>query len=743
MKALTTHFFLILLPICTTAQQNLDSLWHVWLDKEIADTIRLKAIDTYITKGMLASDPDSAIYLAMLQYEFAEEKDSKLYMSHSLNSQAKALMHKHDYVKAAELYYRNLVLSSSLNDRNEKARVLYNLGLLHDVTGEFDMSMECFNESLSIYEEQENNTGIVSVLISLGISYENIGEYTRALETFERSLDLAKSLSDEFKIAATLSNMGRVYELQGALPKAIECFSEAQLILEKLNEHESSFIVMLDIGIAYDNLGDKQVALNYFLQCLEKATELGHDGGIGYVLHNIGIIYRELGDTQKAIEYLENSLRIREVIGDKRSLAASLNGLGNVHRVMGSYETSLDYFFRSLSISESIGLKEGQASTLNNIGEVYKESGELLKALSYNNESLQIAKEIGKVVQIKSTALSLWKINKELGRYKNALDMHELYVLMRDSITSDENIKELARFEFKYEYEKKALADSLRAAAENETRELNHQVEIAQKETERNLFASSGLFVLFITYLFFQRKVNKNKLVLKEKEAAYQVELIHASISSQEKERQRIAQDLHDEVGAMLSTIKLQLNAASAKLKLVESDNPVLPAVSLIDDTITNVRRISKDLLPPTLERFGLAHALNDLSNKVSEASGIVIHTELPEETTRLETERELALYRIIQEMMNNAMKHAEATAFKLSLSEENGQLLLSFSDNGKGFDLKASKFSRSGQTGLGLKNLENRVGVARGEMEFMSHLGEGTSIEIRVPLNDHLTQVA
>lgn len=221
-------------------------------------------------------------------------------------------------------------------------------------------------------------------------------------------------------------------------------------------------------------------------------------------------------------------------------------------------------------------------------------------------------------------------------------------------------------------------------------------------------------------------------------EAAYQKELMYATINSEEKERKRIARDLHDEVGEVLSTIKMNLGAVNIKLKKsgVEEDLTALTR-NLLDDTITNVRQISKDLLPPTLEEFGLAQALTEIALKVQDASGIKIVKDLIDFKPRLAAERELALYRVIQEMMNNAIKHSGATQFELSMKEKNGILQLSFADNGKGFDLNVVKKSNSGMQGLGLKNLENRVGAAGGIMIYTTAPGKGSRIDIELIVAD------
>lgn len=211
-------------------------------------------------------------------------------------------------------------------------------------------------------------------------------------------------------------------------------------------------------------------------------------------------------------------------------------------------------------------------------------------------------------------------------------------------------------------------------------------------------------------------------------EAAHQRDLLEATVASQEAVRERIARDLHDEVGAMLSTINIgvvrfqkKADPESRGLQFSQSTK------ELVDATSDTVRRISRELLPASLSRFGLRATVKDLFELVSEQGGM--EYELGPLPTGLAwtQEQELGLYRIIQEATNNTLKHAAATQISLNFEQTDEGWAMIYQDNGKGFSVPEARDKKS----LGLKNIESRTAILGGEVAFFSAVGEGTRIVV------------
>ncbi len=237
-----------------------------------------------------------------------------------------------------------------------------------------------------------------------------------------------------------------------------------------------------------------------------------------------------------------------------------------------------------------------------------------------------------------------------------------------------------------------------------------------------------GMVLLAVSILFFfityQKRMLKKQLELNEIRASQQEEILRNTISAQENERKRIAQDLHDEVGAMLSVVKLNVGRIEKKTDGTEAKELAAETKSYLDEVITQVRRISRSLLPPSLEKLGLHFALEELANWINKADQLKIECWKAGEQFRFDNKKELAIFRIIQELLNNAIKHSGAGLIKInSRYSAKKYLMISVTDNGKGFNIEEKMNS-----GLGLKNLESRSQIIGAKFKLKSVPGKGTT---------------
>jgi signal transduction histidine kinase len=242
-------------------------------------------------------------------------------------------------------------------------------------------------------------------------------------------------------------------------------------------------------------------------------------------------------------------------------------------------------------------------------------------------------------------------------------------------------------------------------------------------------------FIVFVVY--YQRKQFSLEIKQNEEKQAiemdFQRKLLENSMEVQEIERRRLAKDLHDEVGALLSVLKMGNNQlvkreiADSKINGLIQNNR-----ELIDESISMVRSISKDLVPQTLENFGLIHAIEEFLNKIEKSSNIefsFLHQNISDKY-RFTSKVELSVFRIIQELANNALKHSNATKIDLILNYENEKLFLIFADNGIGFSMADALKNPNG--GLGLRNLESRLSIINGQLKVLSpEVGARFEIEI------------
>ncbi len=240
------------------------------------------------------------------------------------------------------------------------------------------------------------------------------------------------------------------------------------------------------------------------------------------------------------------------------------------------------------------------------------------------------------------------------------------------------------------------------------------------------LFMASTV-IFFIIY--YQKRMLQNKMQQQALESEYQKKLLETTIESQEAERKRIASELHDGVGAMLSAAKLNLNFLKTFTENKEDEEAITETKEIIDETIDTVRRISKDLLPSSLEKFGLIAAIKEFSEKVN--VGITkVHFNHEEGDVSLPKDHELPVYRLVQEVVNNALKYAEAENIDIFLNNKE-HFKLTIQDTGNGFDINAVRDDVT--KGVGLYNIENRVNMLGGTMKLESEPGKGTRYTIEL----------
>jgi signal transduction histidine kinase len=243
------------------------------------------------------------------------------------------------------------------------------------------------------------------------------------------------------------------------------------------------------------------------------------------------------------------------------------------------------------------------------------------------------------------------------------------------------------------------------------------------------LLLAGGMFFFFVTY---QKRLLQKQLELNRLQQEQQNEILQNTIQAQERERKRIAQDLHDEVGAMLSVVKLNVVRIVRKSDEEKTRALAGETQSYLDEVITQVRRISRSLLPPSLERLGLFYALEELANWVNKSDQLRIECWKSGEQFRFDSKKELAIFRVVQELFNNAIKHSEATLLNVNVRFSRHSLAISVIDNGNGFILYEKV-----NAGLGLKNLESRTEMSGAQFKMKSKLEKGTTALIFLKTNE------
>lgn len=551
-----------------------------------------------------------------------------------------------------------------------------------------NLKLQYAEEELKLATELENALFKADALEQLGnISYKR-GDYDKVLECDTLRLAIMYQLNDKMGIAHSLNNIGITYRIRGDLAKAIDYYLKSLKIKEEIGDQKGAVKTLNNIGLIYREQQEHDKAREYFQRGLDINTTIKDSVGIGFSYSHIGTSYFDAGwfggDTsnfQIASKWSQKSLAILEEIGDQSGIARLLNNIGFNYYRLKQFERSIGYYKRSLAIKEELGDKRAIGLTLRNLGNSLYELERYDESIFYQEQGLVVAQEIGWIDDIERAASSLSGTYQTLGNYEKALEMFMLEVEMRDSIQNEQNTKEIIRQEYKYEYAKKALSDSLEFAKREaiQVLELDKQEAILSRQRIALFSALAGLILVFALGFSLYKGKKKSDQQNKEKEALLQ-EIHH-----------RVKNNLQ----IIISLLRLQHRRVEDKegQRVLEESMGRIKTMSLIHQNLYQSENLGETGFKTYLEEL-MGHIMSnfqDVSDIKFELKGLNFY---------LDTEKSIPLALIAHEWVNNIYKHAfpnNKGSVTINLLEEEGSYKIQIADDGVGIskeELMASKTS-------------------------------------------------
>jgi signal transduction histidine kinase len=601
-----------------------------------------------------------------------------------------------------------------------KAAALSNIGVVYYQKGDIDKSLKYLIKGLNVQEEMGEKQEISNSLNSIGAIYFNSGKSDLALDYFLKGLKIAREIDSKEVIAFALGNLGAVYENLGQTKLALEYYYEA---LKKQEEQKNKVGVgsnLNNIAAIFLKQGDFEKALEYFGKSMKAREEANDKRGVAQCLNNIGTVYLRSKKEEKALEFFIKSKKLYEDVKHKAGVAYSLNNMATVYKTIGQPKKALEFYYQGLKLHEEVEDKKGLSTCLNNIGICLLSESNPSKALEYATKALEVAESSKNAEGARDAYSTLSDINNALGKSVVALDYYKKHILLRDSVTNQETRKASIKKQLQYDYEKKTEADKLEA----QKKEAIQQEEIKRQKLIYLSVSGTVALALLSVLLLFNRKRLKEKNKFQEQLNQQQKEQANAVMETQEQERKRIAEDLHDSLGHLLSTAKLNLQARPVGQKQVEG------SLNLLNQASEEIRNITFNLMPRTLEEGGLIPALNELATKITNAGAVKVFLHVHDmEKFVLEKQSQFNIYRIVQEAVNNILKHAAASEINIQVIGQNDHITIMIEDDGKGFNPETNKGGR------GLKNIVTRSLWLKGNINIDSTPGRGTTITTEFPI--------
>lgn len=639
-----------------------------------------------------------------------------------------------------------------------KGECLANLraGFVYATIGNYGKALDYFKIALDIAQKNNLKEQEATSLNSIGNFYYFTGEQLEALSHYNRALEIGREINFYSGMLNNLNNLGIIYGNLGDYEKSISKYIESLSISDKINDKTGAANTYINIGTIYYEMNDFNNAMENYKKSYELGLQLNNRSIIANCLINIGIINNKKGKYEEALKDLNKALTINEERGDKTGIANSLTNIGLVYYNLNSHDTSLVIYKRALAILEEIGNKEGTVATLLQMSIVLRNQKKYNEALSILLKALPIAENVN-LKLLTDIYYATSKTYAEMGNYRQAFEYSEKFNLMKDSLFTINNLKNVTELQAKYDFEKKEQEIEL-LTRNKQIKEL----ELSNEKIIRNTFIAGFLGVLLLLFLMFNRYRIKNKsaelLEIQNKKIRLQSDELQKLNASKDKFFSIIAHDLRNPFNSLLGFSEMLKNDTDT---LSEEDKKEY--INLLYESSRHILNLVNNLL----EWAGLQAGKMDfvpvrlnLKNEVQEIINLLKGNAIKKnislfqsinDNIQIRADKRM-LHSIILNLVSNAIKFSHPGGIvSISADENETKTTIYISDKGVGMNstildnlfkidhtssLKGTHDETG--TGLGLILCKEMIDLHKGNITVESELGKGTTFKIEFPKNNN-----
>jgi len=569
-------------------------------------------------------------------------------------------------------------------------------------TGASNWLHKCYHGFVRVYHAEEN--------------------YPVALQYNLKMLEAAKAAKDPFKEAFSYRTLFNVYHNLRMNDSAVKYAFQSLKMTEELKDTFNLATNYGNLCWLYMDLNQFKKAIEYGIKGVEAGEKYRDTTGWLIALNNLSICYHRTGENLVAIPHLEKQLELGKLFNRRRSVERALvnlatcyfhltnvKGLGEITAIMNS---ELDA--NPTSDSRILSYRE----LVNGYNQLLQ--GNLDPAESFFKKSVQAALEDSIIDNLQTAYSLLAMVNAAQKDFKASIFYNDQW----DKINMLSHEKELSEYGIELEkmYETKKMEGQLQM-----------QQTIIRQKSRMSILLLVGiaLLVLLIILAFrnFRHRQQLHISRINQLEQEKQLSATEAVLKGEEQERTRLAKDLHDGLGGMLSGIKYSFQTMKGNLIMTSENQQTFErSLDMLDSSIREMRRVAHNLMPDVLVHYGLDAAIKDYTTELNNSGIIkVVYQSMGMENKKIEQSLALGVYRVVQELLNNVVKHAGATEVLVQLFAENDKLVVNVEDNGKGMD--AAQLEKTG--GMGWKNIRLRAGLLNGSTDIQSEPGKGTSVNL------------
>jgi signal transduction histidine kinase len=578
-----------------------------------------------------------------------------------------------------------------------------------------------------------------------------------ALIYTKKLLEVSEKRGIETNIIHSYNYFGYLYGLEGNHFMAAKSYYKALGMAEKNKDERRILNSKRLLTESYINLDDFTSALKYGKEALELAKKINDNNEILASLNNLGSVYRNQKEYEKAKINFQEMQQIALKRNDIDFIPLSFYSLGQIEFELKNFNKALDFFKSEIKYYESNSIR--YADTQIYIAQVMVAQKQYTKAIPLILQAQKVIQKEGGDEVLPISYQLLYQSYKAQGNTEEALKYHEKFMTLKDSLSTESTQNRIRSLQFEYD----------NTVKESQLQKQN--IELLEEKTQkqqisqtRNLFLLGGVLALALAGVLFwnNRKLNhknqqiesqKTQIMLAQEQLEnanqnleYRVtqrtqelalannEIVHkneeiktALFTGQSIERKRVASELHDNVSSLLSAVNMSMQAISGKT-LTETDQKIYQNVrEMIKSAYSEVRNISHNIMPAGLEKEGLLSTIEQLLEKINLNKQLSFNLESKGMEQRLPVQIELNVYSIVLELINNIIKHSEATKATILMMNQGDIFNLQVKDNGIGIQ---------GGLGQGMGNIKSRIEALNGSFTFTSENKNGANFDIKIPLN-------
>lgn len=633
------------------------------------------------------------------------------------------------------LFFISLLLGNAQDKRSDSLLKLLEVAnediskvnLLLKVGGEFEnndpqRAASYYEQAKLLSSKLSYDEGVYNSLVGYSLTYYRKGSFDSSISKLNEAMEVSKRLNDKIKIAITNLNIGNAYTAKGDFEKAIEYSLEGAKVIEATDDELLKAKLYDALQILYNYRSEYGKAILYGEKALLVARKEKDKLFLAKCLVNLALNYNGKGRFNEAESLLKEGLKIGQDKNDKLIESTVLMNLAEIALKKKDTKKIILYSSRSLQLSKEMGAFDSEALALRALGMAYLLETKIDSAKYYANMAYSIdtlyafKKETVEILNLLSH-LSFASGNMQEGFDFDNKASQSIEIIINEIISAQS-----AELEKKYETEKKESQIILQNAQLQKRKNLNFVLIAA---------AATLLLISLLSFRNYKQKQILQQQRINELEKEKQLTATEAILKGEEQERSRLAKDLHDGLGGMLSGIKYSFQSMKGNLIMTPENHQAFErSMDMLDSSIKEMRRVAHNMMPESLIRFGLDTALKDYCTSVSKSGALEVNYQsIGLADLTLDQTKAISVYRIIQELIGNTLKHGAAKNAIVQVTKSDNTLAITVEDDGKGFDTHILDNSK----GIGWINIKNRVDFLKGKLDVSSEVDRGTSTHIEL----------